>query len=438
MFEKISSFQFSLLIRNKSIQNFIFLVIIQASNVLISLISMPLLIQSIGMDQFGLVNLALSVIILANIVVDYGYSLSAPRTVALESHDRDALSHIISNVISSKMMLATFAASIILTGIFVLDLFQDYQTILILSLLLLYSEAALPIWFFQGLEKMKLVSITNIFSKLLFLMGIVLFIHSPDQAKWVNFLLGGTALGINVCLLLYIHYELDIRLFKPRILTLWISLKENVFLFLSNLTSHFAVNGGLIILSFFSTAETLGMFSLAEKISFVLRMFPALVIQAVYPNASKLYKNDKPGFFKYLKKVYLTALVISSLISAATYLFAPFIVKVMTKEYLEDSILFLKILAFIPLVACLNIVNILVLLVTDQKNLLFKLSWMMCVFMIVAATVLGLEYGGTGLSYGLLAKEIFVFFVGLILIYRHNKVIFNEFISSFFGSNRTG
>ena len=80
MFEKLNLLiPLGNFIRNKSIQNFLFLAFIQSSNVLISIISMPLLIQSIGVDQFGLVNLALSVIVLLNILVVFGYNLTAPR-----------------------------------------------------------------------------------------------------------------------------------------------------------------------------------------------------------------------------------------------------------------------------------------------------------------------------------------------------------------------
>ena len=53
MFEKLNLLiPIGNFIRNKSIQNFLFLAVIQSSNVLISIISMPLLIQSIGVDQF--------------------------------------------------------------------------------------------------------------------------------------------------------------------------------------------------------------------------------------------------------------------------------------------------------------------------------------------------------------------------------------------------
>jgi PST family polysaccharide transporter len=102
MFEKLSLLPLGHIIRNKSIQNFLFLVVIQSSNILISIISMPLLIQSIGLDQFGLVNLSLSVIVLLNVLVVFGYNLSAPKDVALNQENKDALSHLVSNVFAAK------------------------------------------------------------------------------------------------------------------------------------------------------------------------------------------------------------------------------------------------------------------------------------------------------------------------------------------------
>lgn len=436
MLEKISSFPFSHLIRNKSIQNFIFLVIIQASNILITLISMPLLITSIGVDQFGLVNLALSVIILMNILVGFGYNLSGPREVAVNQDNRKELSHVFSNIISSKLLLASLATLLILVGVYGLGLFKEYQTILVFSVLLLFSEATLPLWFFQGMEKMKLISIANVFSKLLFLMGIVLFIHEPEQARWVNFLLGGSALGINILLLLYIHYELEIRFYKPRFIQVFSSLKENLLLFLSNMASHISINGGLIVLSFFSAAATLGMFSLAERITMVLRMLPALIIQAIYPNASKLYENNQPQFFKFLKKTYLIALFLGTGLSIFTFFAAPFIVQVLAKETLEEAVLFLKILAFVPFLACLNIINVTMLLVTDQKDQLFKASWQMCIYMLVASIGLTSQFGAVGLCIALLSTEVVIFLICTLLIYKNNKDLFYGFQKALFGSHR--
>ena len=437
MLDKILSYQFGNLIKNKSIQNFIFLGFIQSSNILISLVSIPLLIQTIGVDQFGLVNLALSVIILLNIMVGFGYNLSGPREVAINQKNKKKLSHVVSNIIFSKVTLAFFAAIMIFVAVFVFNLFKDYQIILVYSILLLFSEATIPLWFFQGMERMKMISMANVFSKLLYLLGIVLFIHQPEQAKWVNFMLGCAGLFINIFVLLYIHYELEILFYKPKIKQIIQSLKENILLFLSNLASHISINGGLIILSFFANAETLGMFSLAERITMVLRMLPALMIQAVFPSASKKYLADIPVFFRFLKKVYIWAVTLGLGLSLFTYFSAPFIIQALAKSSLEESIRYLKILAFVPFLATLNIANVLVLLVADKKDLLFNSSWLMSLYMITASVLLTIKFGGIGLCFALLSTEVVIFIICTLLILLKNKDLFHGFKNAFFGSSHS-
>ncbi|MBS9523448.1 oligosaccharide flippase family protein [Litoribacter alkaliphilus] len=430
MIEKLSSLPFIHWIKHKSFQNFIFLAVIQSSNVLISLISMPLLITSIGVDQFGLVNLALSVIILANIWVGFGYNLSGPREVAINQKNKLALSHSVSNIIFSKVFLATLATVVLLISIFGFGLFKEYQVILAFSVMLLFSEATLPLWFFQGMEKMKLISISNVFSKLLYLMGIVLFIHNPVQAKWVNFLLGISAFSINILLLLYIHFQMQIRFYKPDFRQIYESLRNNLLLFLSNFASHIAVNGGLIILSFYATAEILGNFSLAERITMVLRIFPALVIQAIYPNASRLMQQGIDEVVLFVRKIYGLALLGGLILAIVFSLASPYIITLLSKSHLPEAVSYLQLLAFVPLFACLNIVNVLFLLITDQKTLFFKSSWLVCVYMIIASIILTQHFGPIGLCIALLSTELVSFVVNLILLRKTSKAMVSKFYNS--------
>ena len=430
MFEKINLLiPFGNFIRNKSLQNFLFLALIQSSTVLISIISMPLLIQSIGAEQFGWVNLSLSVIIVFNILVGFGFNLSAPREVAINQSNKEELSQLVSNVFSAKLLLALFSTGIILVGAYGLNLFQGYQTILVLSVFMLFSEATFPLWFFQGMEKMKLVSVATIFSKLLFLMGLVLFVQQPTQSIWVNFLLGISGLGVNLSLLLYIHAVLEIRFFSPQFSSIWKNLKDNFLLFFSNFASHISINGGLIILSFFSSAATLGMYSLAERVVMILRLFPALIIQAIFPNAAKLYQADQRAFFSFLKKVYLGTLTSGALISIGTYLAAPWIIQVLSRGELTDAVGYLRLLAAIPFLACLNVGNVTIFLVTDLKDLLFRASWMFCAYMICTSTILIHYFGAAGLCFGILSTELMVFFICLNLLYRHKKELLYGFYS---------
>lgn len=428
MIEKLGLYVIPNLIRNRSVQNFIFLLTIQASNILISLISVPLLIQSIGLDQFGLVNLALSVIVLANILVGFGYNLSAPREVALSQGDKVRLSHLVSNIVSSRVLLALLASSFIMLAALGGGMFAEYNWILVFSLLLLFSEATLPVWFFQGLEKMKLVSLANVFAKLLYLAGIVLFIHEPTQAKWVNFLMGLSGLGINLLLLAYIHFQLEIKFFRPEFGKVFQSIRENWLLFLSNVASYLSVNGGLIILSFFAQAQVLGMFSLAEKIAIVLRLFPSMVIQAVFPNASRLYAANRDAFHTYAKKIYVVAVVCGLGLTLLTFTAAPLIISLLAKKPLPESVEFLKILAFVPFLAVLNFPNVLLILVKDQKKLLFRSSWLLAIYVVPACFWLTSKFGATGLSFGLISVEVVSLFVGTLFNWLYNRADFYQLL----------
>lgn len=397
---------------------------------------MPLLIQRLGVDQFGLVNLSLSVALMANVWVTFGYNLSGPREVAINQKNAFQLSAVASKVFFSKALLAVFAALVITFLIFGLGFFKEYKEILFLSLVLLFSEAASSGWFFQGLERMKMASIANLFSKLIYLVALLLFITRPDDARWVNLFLGGTALGANLLLLLYIHYVLRIKLFFPKWNEIVLSIKENIALFFSGLASHFSVYGGLIVLSFFAGAAVLGMFSLAERISMVLRMVPTLITQAIYPHASKLYQDDLEAFYRFLRKSCWAALGFSSIITVLVFVFSPMIVDLLSGgSGLSASVGFLRILAFVPFLAAFNIPNMVLILVADQKGTLFQSTLVLAIYMISAATMLSYFFGGEGLAYALVSTELITFAVCSVLIYQKSPDVFNGFYRSAFGGH---
>jgi len=194
----------------------------------------------------------------------------------------------------------------------------------------------------------------------------------------------------------------------------------------------------LIILSFFANASLLGMYSMAERVGIVLRMFPSLVTQAVYPNASKLYLNDIDLFYDFMRKTYWVTLGVSLIITLTVIVFAPQIIRMLSGSDYESSILFLRILSFVPLVASLNIANMIMILVADRKRLLFRSTWLTCCYMMVAAVVLTYFFGGEGLAYSLVSTELIIFGVCSALLQRKNPEVFNGFYGRAFSGHYSG
>ena len=382
---------------------------------------MPILIQVLGVDQFGLISLALSVVLLANYFVDFGFSINSPREVALVQDQKPALSRIFSTLLIGKLYLAGCSSALLILLIFLFGIFEEYQVILVFSLILLFSEATNMAWFFQGLEKLKLVALGNLLARGLFLLAIIFFIRHSDQAKWVNFAMGSTTLILNFAVILYAIRAFDLTWTVPKIQAVFSLMRSNISLLLSNLAIFASTKGSIIILSFFSTAEMLGMFSLAERPIMVIRLIPSLVVQAIYPRASRLYFHEPDRFAAYVKKSYVYCIGFGLLISSFIYLTAPDIIFLLSKKTLPKAVFLLKLMAFVPFLACLNVINMVLFLVKDQKNLVFNSSWIVSLYMIIASIFMTHFYGEVGLSCALISTEVLMFCICMLMNLRTNR-----------------
>lgn len=421
------------LIRHKSIENFVFLSFTQGSNILISLITVPVVTRTIGVEQFGLVTVCLSIAYLLNVGVSYGYHLSGPREVAINHRNKASLSETFSEVISSKILLATSILIVVSLLIFFTPVFRRYDLILLLSLPLLFSEAVFPLWFMQGLERMRLLTFMNILAKLIYLFLLIFLVGGPEDSHLINFFLGGSALLVNIALVGYIKTNWQLSLHWVSIRKIVSSWRKNFYLFLSSLSGHIAISSGVIILSFFAGDLAVGMYGLAEKVVIILRMFPVLITQAIYPNASRLYASDRVEFYSFLKRSYFMALSASFILSVFSFLLAPVIIRFLSGEDLPHSVLILKTLSFIPFLSCLNLANMILVLVTANNKVLFKSTWIVTLIMISICSVLSYLYGGLGLAMGLLLTELLTFVIQLIFNFKNIAHDTSSFYAFAFG-----
>jgi PST family polysaccharide transporter len=80
-----------------------------------------------------------------------------------------------------------------------------HNTKLILgSYLMVVGQALLPIWFFQGVEKMPWATYANFCSKILSVSLIYLWVYRASEAIWVNMILGGSNILIGVIANIYL------------------------------------------------------------------------------------------------------------------------------------------------------------------------------------------------------------------------------------------
>jgi len=393
------------------IKNFFNLIINQGINIFIALLATRILFERLGEAQFGLVNLALSIVLLLSISVSYGYHLNGPKRIALFRDDFVKKQTLINEIIVTRIIIAIGMAIFLFCLTYYFGFFKSYASLVYYSLILLFSQALFPMFYFQGNDKIAWFSLVNIFAKGAYLLLIVLFIKTPNDATYVNFLFGFTALTVYIVFWIIIYK-------KEKIKWVWVSIHnikkrfiENFQFFISSIAGHVSIHGGLIILASFVNNTILGEFALAQKIALLMRMVPVFFTQAILQNATVLFKKDKIEFNSYVNRIFITGLSITLGMGLMVFLLSKWIIFLLAGSFVIYSETILKILAFIPFLSMLNFNNMIKILVDEKKYLLTRATWITAIVMLILATIGSYYYGGYGLSIALVLTEIVSFIV---------------------------
>jgi len=401
--------------------NFFHLTLNQGINVIVALVVTKLLFQKLGEDQYGLVSLGLSVVMLLGIMVNYGFHLNGPKRLALIVDNAKAKSQLINEILITKVLLSIFLTSILIVGVYGLGLFPHYAAILVLSSTILLSEALFPMFILQGFDRLSLLSKANAIAKIAYLGAIVVVIKSPLDAKWVNCLFGLAAFLSNFGLLVFIYKKWALKFRWVSLTKVFIRLKENFQFFLSTIAGHVSVHGGLIILSNFVYDIELGRYALAQRIAFLLRMIPVFLTQSILQHASRLHAENRTSFDGYLKKAYKSGLILTFCVGIVFAISSPWVIKIISGEYVDYSSDVLRLLCFIPFFGMLNVSNMIKILVDENKKILAKATWITASIMLILSAIGSFYYGGYGLAVALLLSELLNYLIHSYLLNREKK-----------------
>jgi len=401
-------------IKNVFFKNFFNLSVNQLINILFTLILIPILFKNLGDSQFGIVNLFFSILMMFSVFVGYGYNLNGPKRISTIS-DKKLKQTLLVEIVSTRLIISLIIFGLCLLTIPFLNLDNNQLYIFIFSLLILFSEAINPFFFFQGTDDLKGVYLSNFFLKLFYLLLIIYFVKKVDDGYLVNFFLSLSSIIVYLFFWIYIFKKENIKWFIINYRNFTKRLLENFFFALSSLASYISISSSLIILSFFVQFNELGKFSLAQKIGILLRMIPVFITQSILQIATRK-KNSTTEFNNLLKRFYFLGLISTFSVGLIITVCSKWIIYLVSGDFIKYSEDILAILSFIPFFSMLNFKNMIIILVYELKEILNIATWYSVLFMIIVGSLLSYFYGGYGLSVALLITEIINFFLCKYLI----------------------
>lgn len=401
-----------------TIKNVFYLYILRGLQYIFPLITMPLLIQRLGVSNYGIITYSQAVTSYFIILVNYGFNLSAPREVAKNRENIKVLSSIFNRVFFVKSFILIICTPIIIIVGFSVPILRENIHIYLLLYISLINELIFPVWFFQGTENMKFITRINIFTRLIGVVLLYFFVHGHNDT-WTALLLMnlsnliGGLIGFVIVMKKYsIHFAI------PKITEFKAELISGFDLFIAQGATTLFSNGNIFILGIILTPVQVGNYAIAEKIMRMIASFVAPISQSLYPISSKLFSESKERAMDYLRKYTVLGGVFFFLIFILTIVFSDFIIEIVAGNKANETIKnMLMLMAIIPLSIFINnIYGTQIMLNTNNeklfRNIVVSVGGLLPILSFIFTNI-NSNYGGT---VALLISEISLTLIMIIYI----------------------
>lgn len=321
------------------IKNTGYLSIIEIIRLVMPFVALPYIIKTVGAEKYGLAIFAQTIIAYFSIFINFGLDISAVKDISINRDNQSELNRIVSSVLLIKLGLFVISFLSLLLGFFLIPFLKIHKALFLFAFLTCFSELLFPIWFYQGIEKMKYLTLVRTSSILFYVIAVFLFIYKPEHyIRVVLFQSLGNlfAGGLSFYLLLYVE---KVKLVIPDSIFLKKTFIDSIPFFFSRLSA--VLNGALAktVSGIFFSMNAVAAFDLAQKIA-VAALIPAqMTNQAVYPHIAKT--RDRHFASNFLKINVLIALTVS----LCVYLLAPVVINFLAKDQLPESVTLIRILS---------------------------------------------------------------------------------------------
>jgi len=322
---------------------------LQIVNYILPLVTLPYLIRVLGPEKFGLIAFSQAVIQYFVFTTEYGFNLSATRGVSINRDNKEKISEIFSSVMLIKFALMIFCFLILCLMVFIIDKFNVEWLLYILTFGMVVGNVLFPVWFFQGMERMREVAILHILSKTIFTISIFIFIRIQADYIYVPLInsAGFIFTGILSLWLIFRQFGIKIKFYsfqniRNEILAGW-------HVFVSQISVTLFTNTNIFILGLFHSMTIVGYFSIAEKIARAVINLSIPLSTTIYPRTAVLFQESTEAALAFLKKILIFGGGLLGGLSIILFVAAEPLTWLIAGTRIPEVAILIRIMAILPL-----------------------------------------------------------------------------------------
>ncbi len=269
------------------IANFGYLSALQVLNLILPLVTYPYLIRVLGSEVFGTVIFAQAIAAYFSMIINYGFNITATRDISINRDNPDKLNQIISGVLTLKTGLWIISLILLVILVFAIPQLRADKWLYMLSFGICFQEMLLPIWYFQGTEKMKFITIFQLVSRLSFVTLIFIFVTQSEDYLLVPVFYGFGALLGGVGALAFLFSIKEIKFIKQPFSQLKLMLKDGLAIFFSRISSVITERANVLVIGSFLGMSQVAYYDFAIKVLHALKLPADILVQTVFPRIAQ-------------------------------------------------------------------------------------------------------------------------------------------------------
>lgn len=297
--------------KNKVVNNIVMLYVLNITQLILPLITLPYLTRVLSISAYGVVSYVKSLIVYATLIIEFGFLLSGTRDIVKANHDKRKMGVILGRITVAKLLLSIVAFIALLMMIKLIPILRNYPLFTILSYVSPFLSIFLFDYFFRGLEKMNIITYRYLIMKGISTVFTFIFVKSDKQLLMIPILdiLGSIA----AIVLIYIEIKkMGVKIKFDSLTAVFKSLKISFVYFLSNIASTaFGALNTLFVGIYLSSKDVAYWGIIMTLIGAVQSMYTP-ISDGIYPH---MIKEKSLRLFGRILLFFIPVLIIGSLVT---------------------------------------------------------------------------------------------------------------------------
>ena len=276
----------------KVVENYFFMTALQIISSAFGVLIYPYLIRVLGAESYGLYVFAVATASYFVGIVSFGFSFPGVKAIAHNKDNLQIKSAVVSSVFTSKILLGIVSLVIFIGLLLTVPLLKDHKGLFLIVYAQILSEIFFPIWYFQGVQKMKIVTYFQLAFRILSLPFIFILVRSTDDLLQYAFIATLSVVLPAVALYVYLIRRENLTIRLQPISKLKTYFKEATPFFWSSTAGTIKQESVTIIIGAFFGMKDVALYDLANKLIMLPRMLTMSINTALFPKVIEDIKTE--------------------------------------------------------------------------------------------------------------------------------------------------